>query len=315
MPDSIAKRALRELEQTTETDAYGVEYGLLSNAERSVVLVSIRPVDGAAPTTRMTAALAAWSKWAETLGLDDRVCGATISIQTWQDGSSNAVVALSFSGKPRVTGERRALRRHELVEHISTHLARVLDGLRVASAGLRVNVCTAQDITDLLRAAFDSSIAADVKAARAQPEGTGLTWAEAPPRPESTGEMYYSHDRVVSTSWAMATREDEDLPPLDFATALAPAPSILCKRATLIFRVAPRLEATLAPRGLVLTADVGSMEDLATARELPARQSLRTRLRLRAAVSTQDTTFLAGLPLDLATPHMVMVPREIKEAS
>lgn len=314
LSETIAKRTLRGMDLLTQTDAYGVEVGLLATGERYTVLVSIHDPEGSATTTRFTARLGAWSQWLQGLGLDDRVTGASLSVQTWENGSSSAVAGLSFTALPRPGTDRKPLQRPQMVEEISTHLARILDGLRESSAGLLVRVCTAQDIVDLVRVAFDSSIAADVETARAS-GGTDLSWADAPPRHEATAAAFYGHDRAVSTSWTMATRADEELPPLDMDTVLVPTPGVLCKRVTLIYRVAPKLEATLAPFGVVVTADVGGADGVPMAQELPARQSLRTRLRLRAATSAQDTTFLAGLPLDLATPHMVMVPRELKETA
>lgn len=314
LPETIAKRTLRGIELLSQTDAYGVEIGLLAAGERYTVLVSIRDPEGSASTTRFTARLETWMRWVRTLGLDDRVTGASLSVQTWENGSSSAIVSLSFTARPRPGADRKSLKRPQMVEEISTHLARILDGLRESSTGLTVRVCTAQDIVDLVRVQFDSSISADVEAARAS-GGTELRWTDAPPRHETTSASFYGHDRAVSTSWTMAVRADEKLPPLDFDTALVPTPGVLCKRVTLIYRIAAELEATLAPFGLVVTADVGGADGVPLAQELPARQSLRTRLRLRAATSAQDTTFLAGLPLDLATPHMVMVPRELKETS
>lgn len=314
LQETIAKRTLRGMELLSQTDAYGVEVGLLAAGERYTLLVAIRDPRSSASTTRFTARVEAWSLWLQSLGLDDRVTGASLSVQTWESGASSAVVGLSFTARPRPGLDRKPLRRAEMVEEVSTHLARVLDGLRATAEGLEVRVCTAQDIVDLVRVAFDSSIAQDVEAARAG-EGTGLTWVDAPPRPEATAASFYSHDRVVSTSWTMAARADEALPPLDFDTALVPTQGVVCKRATLIHRIAPTLEAKLAPFGLVVTADVRGTETVPLAQQLPARQALRTRLRLRAATSAQDTTFLAGLPLDLATPHLVMVPRELKETA
>lgn len=314
LPETIAKRTLLGMELLAQTDAYGVEVGMLAAGTRYTVLVAIHDPESSVSTTRLTACLRDWSRWMQTLGIDDRVAGASLSVQTREDGSSSAIAGLSFTARPRPGVDRKPLQRTQMIEEISTHLARVLDGLRESAAGLLVTVCTAQDIVDLVRIAFDSSIAADVETARGS-GGTGLEWRDAPPRYEATAAAFYAHDRAVSTSWAMATRTDEELPPLDFDTALVPTPGVLSKRVTLIYRIGPELEATLTPFGLVVTADVGGVDGVSLAQELPARQLLRTRLRLRAATSAQDTTFLAGLPLDLATPHMVMLPRELKETA
>lgn len=310
-PETIAKSTLRGLDLQTHTDAYGVEYGLLVGHGRATVLVSVKAREGTAATTRFTALLGEWAQWLGSLGLDDRVCGASLSVQTWESAASSTVLGLSFTAAPRPGEKEKTLRPGELVEEISTHLGRILDGLRTRAPGLSVRQCTAQDITDLVRASFDSSVAADIEAAR-EGDGTKLSWKDAPPGPEQTADAAYAHDRVVSTSWALAAREDETLPPLDFDAALVPTPGILCKRTTLIFRPALMLEATLAPFGLIVTADVSSEDLLPLAQQLQERQTLRTRLRLRVATQTQDTTFLAGLPLDLATPHTVMVPDALK---
>lgn len=313
LPETIAKRTLRGLDLRSHTDAYGVEFGMLAARGRATVLVSVRALEGNASTTRFTARLGEWTQWLGSLGLDDRVSGASLSVQTWETGASSVLLGLTFTAAARPGVKEKPLTASSLAEEISTHLGRVLDGLRRRVDGLVVQQCSAQDITDVVRAAFDSSIAADVEAARAG-DGTGLSWADAAPRPESTTGDAYAHDRVVSTSWAMSARDDEALPPLDFASALVPTPGVLCKRATMIFRPAATLEATLAPFGLVVTADVTGADRLGLAQQLPERQSLRTRLRLRAATGVQDTTFLAGLPLDLATPHTVMEPAMLNGA-
>lgn len=313
--DTAAKTTLRALKLSEAIDAYGVPFGVLSSGTRYTVLATITDPTSMAATTRLLARVPAWSAWLQTLGVPDRVTGASLSVETWETGHARATVGLSLSALPVPDLESKRLGHSQMLEAVATHLGRLLDGLRAASAGLDVKACTSQDLIDLVRVQFDATIAADVEKARASNAGTGLSWADAPPRPESVTPRAYGHDRTVSMSWAIAARDDEDDLPLDDAVILAPAPGILGKRVTRIFRIAPTPEACLRPFGAVVTVDVrggaGSGTDLAA--ELPAHLSLRARLRLRAATHTQDTTFLAGLPLDLAAPHTTAIPRNLKE--
>lgn len=313
--DTAAKTTLRALTLTEGTDAYGVPFGTLSAGTRYTVLVTVKDPTSAAATTRLLARVPAWAAWLQTLGTADRVTGASLSVETWETGDARATIGLSLSALPIPDVSRKRLSHAQMLEEIATHLGRLLDGLRANCGGLEVRVCTSQDITDLVRVLFDGTIAPDVQRARSEGSGTGLAWVDAPPRPESVTASAYGHDRAVSTSWAIAARDDEDDVPLDDAVALAPSPGVLGKRVTRIFRVAATPEACLRLFGAVVTVDVraGAHAGAGAAAELPSHLGLRARLRLRAATLTQDTTFLAGLPLDLATPHTTAVPRNLKE--
>lgn len=315
--DTAAKTTIRGLTLESGTDAYGTPFGVLHSGSRHTVLVTITdPASGQSPG-RLLDRLPAWTAWLEVLGLTDRVCGASMSIETWAEGQARATVGLSLSSLPipDLEPKRKRLRDGQMRDVIGTHLGALLDGLRATSTGLDVHVCTAQDITDLVRVAFDATIASDVESARAQ-GGTGLSWADAPPRPESVTARAYGHDRAVSMSWAIAAREDEPDVPLD-STALMPTPEVLGRRVTRIFRITPTPEACLRLFGAVVTVDgrAGAESALEAAAALPASVPLRARLRLRAATDTQDTTFLAGLPLDLATPHTTAIPSRLKETA
>lgn len=313
--DTAAKTTMRSLKLSETTDAYNVPFGVLSAGTRYTVLVVITDPTSTAATTRLLARLPAWAAWFQTLGTPDRVSGASLSVETWETGHARATVGLSLSALPIPDLERKRLGHAQMLEAIATHMGRLLDGLRASSGGLDVKVCTSQDIIDMVRVQFDATIAADVESARATGAGTGLAWDDAPPRPETVTPRAYGHDRAVSMSWAIASRDDEDDVPVDDAVILTPTPGILGKRITRIFRMAPTADGCLRSHGAVVTVDVraGGGAGTEIAAELPAHLSPRTRLRLRAATHTQDTTFLAGLPLDLAAPHTTATPRNLKE--
>ena len=65
--------------------------------------------------------------------------------------------------------------------------------------------------------------------------------------------------------------------------------------------------------GMVVTATVLDVADLRTARQVIASQSAQARLRLRQAMGSQDTAFVAGLPLGIVLPHHTMLGTTITD--
>lgn len=65
--------------------------------------------------------------------------------------------------------------------------------------------------------------------------------------------------------------------------------------------------------GMVVTATVLSKEELRTARQMIASQGAQARLRLRSALGSQDSAFVAGLPLGVVLPHHTTIPASITD--
>ncbi|MGQ4535185.1 SCO6880 family protein [Dermabacteraceae bacterium P13115] len=65
--------------------------------------------------------------------------------------------------------------------------------------------------------------------------------------------------------------------------------------------------------GMVVTATVLSEDDLPMARRVIASQSAQARLQIRSAIGSQDTAFLAGLPLGLVLPYHTTVSAELTD--
>ncbi|MFQ6486028.1 SCO6880 family protein [Brachybacterium epidermidis] len=65
--------------------------------------------------------------------------------------------------------------------------------------------------------------------------------------------------------------------------------------------------------GMVVTATVLSKDELRTARQIIASQGAQARLRLRPALGSQDTAFVAALPLGVVLPFHTAIPATITD--
>ena len=65
--------------------------------------------------------------------------------------------------------------------------------------------------------------------------------------------------------------------------------------------------------GMVVTATVLDEEDLPSAKQMVMSQSAQARLRMRVALGSQDTAFVAGLPLGIVLPEHTTIPASITD--
>lgn len=65
--------------------------------------------------------------------------------------------------------------------------------------------------------------------------------------------------------------------------------------------------------GMVVTATVLDKADLRSARQTIASQSAQARLRLRTALGSQDSAFVAGLPLGVVLPYHTVISADITD--
>ena len=65
--------------------------------------------------------------------------------------------------------------------------------------------------------------------------------------------------------------------------------------------------------GMVVTATVLNEEDLPSAKQMIMSQSAQARLRMRVALGSQDTAFVAGLPLGIVLPEHTTIPASITD--
>jgi len=87
-------------------------------------------------------------------------------------------ITLTFSGAASEGIKARGTA--EMATEIGNRLPMLLGSLRATGAGSTPRACSAADIVDATRVAYDPSVAMRVEQARAE-GGTGLTWDEAGP--------------------------------------------------------------------------------------------------------------------------------------
>lgn len=131
--------------------------------------------------------------------------------------------------------------RQEMAEQIGDLLPAWVNALAPTGAGTNVRACTAQEITDFTRVAFDPSVAEDVEeaqlaAAAGQGDGTGLTWAEAGPLFHDNLADTYVHESTLSRTWQMKHPPRGVFFAETLQRILEPHKDIARKRVTLLYR-------------------------------------------------------------------------------
>lgn len=297
-------------------DSYGNPFGLiqLAAAKHYTVVIECFPDgDSLVDQERINRQVAHWGGWLAQLGVEDAIVGASVTVESAPDtglrlrrmvaenvsphGSdfSTAVVggladtvsggapqlstrlAITFSGAGvDANGPDRGVQ--EMAEEIGNRLPVLLATLAMTGAGSSVQACTAQDIVDFTRVAYDPTVAARVEQAR-QEGGTGLTWDEAGPAFHAAkGDRYY-HDRGVSKSWTMYEGPRSKFYATALRRAFEPTKGVLRKRVTILYRPIPAGD---APD--VIEAEINNAQfNSSTKQRATARQKNRIRFANKAA--------------------------------
>jgi hypothetical protein len=307
------------------TDSFNQPFGMIHvPSTRHYTVVFEAYPDGAdlVDQPRIDAQVAYWGAWLAQLGKDSGVVGASVTVETAPDSGvrlnqmvnsnlsptaspfAEAVVrqlsselaaaspvittriAVTFSGKMR-DGSGKDRGREQMAAEIGNRLPALLSGLRETGAGTAVRPCTAQDIVDFTRTAYDPTVATDIEQARAE-NGTGLSWNQAGPVFAEDHLDKYFHDRAVSKTWQMwaAPRSmfySETLKPV-----LTPVAGVLRKRATILYRPVPAGKAADA-----IQAELNNARWTSSQKQRPtAQQTARMKY---AAKAEQEEAQGAGL--------------------
>ncbi|MFF2277925.1 SCO6880 family protein [Agromyces sp. NPDC058126] len=295
------------------TDSYGNRFGVIrlpKHHQYTVVIECFPDGDALVDTARVNHQVAAWGAWLGELGVEDAVIGASVTVETAPDpglrlrrmvtenivegandfatavaadlagnltGGSQQVatrVAVTFTGRGVGKTPRPA---EDVTEEIGNLLPTLLAGLTQTGAGLSVRACTAQDIADFTRVAYDPTVAARVEQARVE-GGTGLRWADAGPVFADPHLDRYFHDRAVSKSWQMYEGPRGQFFATALRRALEPSKKVLRKRVTLLYRPVPAGEAPAMIEGDINNATFAG----STKRRPSARQVLAQRQAVKA---------------------------------
>lgn len=317
---------LAQSELSEHRDAFGQPFGLIrlrSSKHYTVVLECYPDGDALVDQDRVDSMVAHWGGWLATLTRDVAIVGASVTVESAPDSGfrleqmvnanmspkgsefSRAVaralpnqvsagsptvttrVAVTFSGRGfDKDGTDKGL--EAMVDEISTRLPTLISGLHQTGAGTSVRACTAQDIVDFTRTAYDPTVANQIERARAD-GGTGLTWHDAGPVYADDRKLdRYFHDRAVSKSWTMHEAPRGVFYASALRSLLDPSPGVLRKRVTLLYRPIPAGQA----------ADVveGAVNNSYAAASQRNRPTARQQQRYAQAVRTAEEEALgAGL--------------------
>lgn len=302
-------------ELSEHTDSYGNPFGLIRlEAARHYTIAFEAYPDGDAlvDKSRIDAQISHWGSWLAQLGIEDGIIGASVTVETAPDSGlrlermvtqnvspeasdfATAVagsiteelngespqfttrLSITFSGRGvDKEGSDRGLA--TMADEIGNRIPVLLSGLYETGAGTSVRACTAQDIVDFTRSAYDPTVANLIEQARAE-GGTGLTWQDAGPSFASDQVDLYFHDRAVSKSWQMFEGPRGMFYSNSLKRALEPTKGLLRKRVTLLYRPIPADKTTG-----VAEADINNATFAGSQKQ---RISARQKQRLAYAVQT-----------------------------
>ncbi|GAB2864549.1 SCO6880 family protein [Nocardioides pacificus] len=351
----------------------------------SVVIQAFPPGVSGADQHAIDQQVSQWAAWMSQLNTVGDVVGASVVVESAPDsgerlrrsvdrGRSPEAPAYSVrmveemknssrAGAPVVTvrltitfnaklksemGEDTITRsREEMAAAIGDVLPTLTGDLSATGAGSASYPCTAQEIIDFTRVAYDPAVAEMVDEAQYLGDGTGLTWDQAGPLTHRAGVDTYEHETAVSRTWQMREAPRGIFFSTVLEKLLAPHRDVARKRVVLLFRpesptqsakvaendvTAAKLVASQNSRtraahelavaaamktaqqealgsplirvGLVVTVTVLDRADLDRAsRVVLSTLAPQAKLRMRLPRWSQDSAFVAGLPLGMVPRH------------
>lgn len=273
LPGLLAPSELSE-----HLDAYGRPFGLIRLSSRdlhhySVVFETFPDGGSLIDGDQLESRVAHWANWITQLGHDEGIRGAQVVIESSPDSGfrvrnlldskrvedapafSDAVVeqirethtsgapqlvcriSVTFDGRRMDSGNKdRGV--EEMAEEIGNKIPELTAALSGTGAG-NVMVCTAQQIIDFTRVAYDPTVGPMIEELQARGEETNLTWEDAGPSFMVDGFDTLQHDRAFSRSWTMWRGPNGHFRANSLARILEPTPDVLRKRVTLVFRPIP----------------------------------------------------------------------------
>lgn len=320
LPGLLAASELSE-----HRDSLGEPFGLLRVSGRgthhySVVIEAQPHGDANVDRTDVENHVSHWGAWLASRGMDEGIRGASVTIEAAPDNGlklrrlmdneyveggaafasevTNAITEEYDRGSPELScrltvtfdgsamdGDGKDRGTDEMAEEIANLLPGIVSGLAPTGAG-PARACTAQEITDNTRVAYDPTISSAVEEAQMN-GGTHLRWEDAGPSTALDLEHYYKHDRAYSKSWSLYEEPRGTFTLESLRRVLRPSSGVLRKRVTLLYRPLPVDQTTDAvQRELRDTTFSGSQK----------RMSMRAVQRQKFAVkSAEEEAQGAGL--------------------
>lgn len=210
-----------------------------------------------------------WGQWLATLGHEDGVIGAAVTVETAPDtgyrlgaevrhnlaadapdvakqmlaevidsypqGAAlvKAWITITFSAQTR-TGPRAD--EDDMVLELATRLPALTSGLASTGAG-HARPATAQEVCETIRIAYDPASAFVIDEARATGQRAKLHWSDIGPASHEAFWDKYRHDGAWSVTWAMTVAPRGEVYDNVLRPLLAPHRAIARKRVTILYKV------------------------------------------------------------------------------
>ncbi|MFJ8751504.1 SCO6880 family protein [Streptomyces sp. NPDC102441] len=217
-------------------DAYDQPFGVLHHRSRNLytIVLGCEPDGGSlVDPDQVDTWVASWGHWLARLSAEPGLRGAAVVVETAPDtgnrlanellprirpdapaaaravmeevvqryptASSEMHTYISLTYGP-TSGQRR--KSDEIITDLAIRIPGLLSGVVAAGGGPAVPL-SAERIAEVVRVAYDPSVAGEVLDARAQHGGTGLEWEDAGPSATVEKAKAYLHDSGVSRTWML----------------------------------------------------------------------------------------------------------------
>jgi hypothetical protein len=213
--------------------------------------------------------VAGWGQWLATLGHENGVIGAAVTVETAPDtgyrlgaevrhnlspdapdvarqmlaevidsypqGAAlvKAWITITFSAQT-LTGPR--VGEDDMVLELATRLPNLTAGLATTGAG-HARPATAQEVCETIRVAYDPASAFVIDEARAAGQRAKLRWSDIGPAAHEAFWDKYRHDGAWSVTWAMTVAPRGEVFDSILQPLLAPHRAIVRKRVTILYKV------------------------------------------------------------------------------
>ncbi|GAB3267005.1 hypothetical protein GCM10027425_33590 [Alteromonas gracilis] len=252
-------------------DSYGRPFGMIELPQVGHFSVAIvAEPDGASlvDDDQVDSWVAYFGQWLGSLGQEMGIVAASVTIETAPDTGSKlrrevvgridpnapalaqamlrqvasdypagsasvrAFVALTFDGRT-YAGKKREV--GEVARDVAARLPSLTQRLAATGAGV-CRPATAQQLCEVVRAAYDPAAAVLIEDARAEGNVPELSWNDVGPAALEAGWDWLRHDSAWSQTWMMTTAPRGEVTSTVLSRLVAPHPDVDRKRVTMIYR-------------------------------------------------------------------------------
>ncbi|MDH6218461.1 SCO6880 family protein [Streptomyces pseudovenezuelae] len=334
---------LNKVTATEGRDAYDRPFGVLHHPNRNLytIVLGCDPDGGSLiDPDQVDIWVALWGEWLARLAHEPGLRGASVIVETAPDTgtrlanevlprihadappAARAVMEEVVERYPTASSEMHTYvsltygvpagqkrKRDDVITDLAIRIPGLLSGL-VAAGGGSAYPLTAERIAEVVRVAYDPSVAADVLNARAQHGGTGLEWDDAGPAAAVETVSSYQHDSGVSRTWLMTLAPRGTVRSSVLRGMLEAAPGTRRKRVALVYRT---IDPATSAR--IVEADRRSAQFMATSGKGMVQARAASEVRAAEQTATEEAAGAGLVEFSLMLTVTVDTAQELADAS